>query len=285
MAFKRKTSEQKKIDTGQWLTTYADLMNNLLVLFMLLYAMSIMDIEKFKALMQSFKGAFTGEPPAATIGAVSEPAQIEESYELPSETESEDVVIPVPGESEETSEGIDIPPEESEPEEPPNGDGILDDLDEFLNKITTIIEAKGYQEQIIVERVDEYIYFRFKEGVLFQPDLAVLKKDSYGVLGFVSDILNEAYAEIDRIEISGHTAWVEIDTDSNNFASWELSCKRALTVLKFLVAECGLPKEKMSASGFSSTHPYSNGSTEEEKQLNRRVEIRISRLIDAPPHS
>jgi len=35
-------------------------------------------------------------------------------------------------------------------------------------------------------------------------------------------------------------------------------------------------------SAFSSTEPYTKGETEEEKAMNRRVEIRLSRLIDQP---
>ncbi|MEA5040849.1 MAG: flagellar motor protein MotB, partial [Clostridiaceae bacterium] len=50
----RKRPNREKPNTDRWLATYADMMNNLLVLFMVLYAMSVMDLEKFKALAVQF---------------------------------------------------------------------------------------------------------------------------------------------------------------------------------------------------------------------------------------
>lgn len=248
-------------------------MNNLLVLFILLYAISAMDLEKFKTLMSSFGETF-GKQTEVTASEPSDPAS-EVPYERSDDlSDPEEVSDP-----EEESAGGEVSHEESEPETPGES-GIMDDLDEFYHKISTIIEEKGYTEKIIVEKVDQYIYFRFKEGVLFEPDRAVLKPDSFDALSFVADVIKEAYAEIAHIDISGHTAWVSEDDDKNNFASWQLSCKRSLTVLEFLVSQCDIPKLKMTATGYSSTLPYSTGTTEEEKQLNRRVEIRISRLID-----
>ncbi len=82
---KRKSGSSPKVETGQWLTTYADLMNNLLVFFMLLYAMSIMDLEKFKALMSSFGETF-GTKPGTTVTETSD-VSYDEIYEIPSEDE------------------------------------------------------------------------------------------------------------------------------------------------------------------------------------------------------
>ncbi|NCA93220.1 hypothetical protein EOM82_08305 [bacterium] len=280
ISMKRKQSPASKPESGQWLTTYADLMNNLLVLFILLYSMSIMDLEKFKILMSAFSDTFKGTQLPSGITEISNESYEESLYIIPSEEDSSEEVSIEEESSEEEPSYEESSEESNYSDETSEDGGIMDDLDEFLNKITTIIEAKGYQDQIIVERVDEYIYFRFKEGVLFEPDRAVLKPNSYGILSFVADIIKEAYNEIAQIEISGHTAWVQQDNDKDNFASWRLSCSRALTVLEFLVSDCDIAKDKMSASGYSSTQPYSNGTSEEDKQLNRRVEIRISRLID-----
>ena len=269
---KKRRSEEQKIDTGKWLLTYSDLMNNLLVLFIVLYSMSVMDLEKFKALTEIFSQTLTGEKTEISIPP-NPSLESEVSTDFSGFDDESEVSQYFPGESENPNENS-FPSEESKP------NGVLDDLDEFLNKITTIIRAKGYEDQIIVEKVDEYIYFRFQEGVLFHPNLATLKDSSYDALSLVGDIIVDAYPEIASIEIGGHTAWVPIDETETDFSSWELSADRAMTVLKFLVKECDLPKTKMTVSGYSSTRPYSTGTTEEEKQLNRRVEIRWSRLID-----
>ncbi|HBL83401.1 MAG: hypothetical protein A2Y17_04430 [Clostridiales bacterium GWF2_38_85] len=263
---KRKKSEEQKIDTGKWLLTYSDLMNNLLVLFIVLYSMSIMDLEKFKALTKIFSETLTGEKTEISIP----PNPSLEPNESTDFSGFEETI----GDESESVSSVSTPDEESKTS------GVLDDLDEFLNKITTIINAKGYQDQIIVEKVDEFIYFRFREGVLFYGNQATLKPGSYDALSLVGDIIIEAYPEISNIEIGGHTAWVPLDNSNTDFSSWELSTDRSMTVMKFLVTECEIPKNKMTVSGYSSTQPYLPGDTEDIKSLNRRVEIRISRLID-----
>jgi chemotaxis protein MotB len=93
-------------------------------------------------------------------------------------------------------------------------------------------------------------------------------------------VLKETESEISNIEIAGHTQYVPNDEYLTDFSSWELSAQRSITVLKYLVQNCGMPKTKMTIMGFSSTQPYTTGISEEEKAKNRRVEIRIKRIID-----
>jgi chemotaxis protein MotB len=257
----KRRSANKNAPQATWLTTYADLMNNLLVLFIMLYMMSVMDLNKFKALSESLSGTFGGKAVSSEVtGEITD--KIEPGISVPTVTDRplETVEEPV--------------------EEPAEETGVMDDLDEFVNRIKSIIWDKGYEDRTIVERVDNYVYFRFREGVLFYPNLASLKPDSYEILNAVSEILVEAYNEIYKIDICGHTAWVPIDNLDTNFNSWELSSERSLTVLKYFVRECGLPKDKFTMSAYSSTEPYTSGITEEEKAMNRRVELRLSRLID-----
>ena len=269
---KRKSPDYNKVSQGTWLTTYADLMNNLLVMFIMLYMMSTVDLQKFKNLSHLMSELLGGNKESGIV-------EVEDglpAYEVPDveytteETEAETEAETLPEQP-----GI----------EDTTGAGIMYDLDEFINRIAAIIRKMGYGDLIDVERVNNYVYFRMREGILFYPDLAELKDGSFEILGLVADIIEEAYDEIFKIEICGHTAWVSIDELTTNFNSWELSSRRSLTVMKFFVAECGLPKDKMVLSAFSSTEPYTKGDTEEEKAMNRRVEIRISRLIDQQKQS
>ena len=45
----RRAPPEVKIDGNRWLTTYADLMNNLLVMFIMLYAISVIDLTKYES--------------------------------------------------------------------------------------------------------------------------------------------------------------------------------------------------------------------------------------------
>ncbi|MPN44703.1 hypothetical protein SDC9_192268 [bioreactor metagenome] len=112
--------------------------------------------------------------------------------------------------------------------------------------------------------------------MLFYPDSPVIKSDNVQVLKFIGDILNEIDPLIQTIEIGGHTASTGEPTSS--FFSWELSSDRAISVLKYLVRTCDLPESKMTVSGYSRYHPIASNDNEESRQLNRRVEIKITRV-------
>lgn len=261
---KKDKPEAPKIETGKWMTTYCDLMNNLLVFFILLYMMSTMDLDKFKLIISSFTVTLNPEKvidfsfpeDAASLYPPLDESGAEESLN------SEDT-----SSADESSGNVD-------------NDYSLEDLDEFVRFITTIINEKGLENQIIVEKVDEYVYFRFTEDVLFFPNQSLLKEGSYEPLSFIGDVLTKAYPEISHIEIIGHTSYVPNDESPIEFSSWDLSSERSLRVLKFLVTDSGLPKNKMVITGVSSTQPYTEGVTEADKALNRRVDIRLSRLVD-----
>jgi chemotaxis protein MotB len=286
---KRHGAEAKEANAERWLITYADLMNNLLIFFIMLYSLSATDVLKFQNFMNSFNIAYNGEDVSRTpihseIGnLINNPSDWSNWYFPsgdPNQTGSGNYsgdysgdfsgITSGPANGGKTGNGIEYPP----------GGYSLEDIDEFIKIITKVIKDKGYQNDIVVENVNGYVYFRFTEGVLFYGNQAVLKPTSYGPLSLIGSVLRETEAEISNIEIAGHTQYVPNDEYKTDFSSWELSAQRSITVLKYLVQNCDMPKTKMTIMGFSSTQPYTTGTTEEDKAKNRRVEIRIKRLVD-----
>lgn len=253
---KKRRTELDQVNTGGWLTTYADLMNNLLVLFIALYAMSMIDLDKYQQFIGSFQENFDGKPVTAIyVDSTLDPEQTQ-----------------TPPETTATSPGQVRPGP--------------DDFDELYERVKTILGERGYQNQLQVEKVDAYIYFRFTEGVFFYPDSPVMKENSYPIMQTVGEILRDSVDLIEVIEISGHTAKITKGPPSKtNFFAWELSSNRALTVLKFLVQKCDVPQTIMSITGYASNRPYATGFAEEYWAQNRRVEIRISKKtdFDTPP--
>ena len=72
-----------------------------------------------------------------------------------------------------------------------------------------------------------------------------------------------------KIEIAGHTDAVGSDSDN-----LELSKNRANSVLKYLVGK-GIASDRIVAKGYGETKFIAPNTTEEGKQLNRRVEFVI----------
>jgi outer membrane protein OmpA-like peptidoglycan-associated protein len=72
-----------------------------------------------------------------------------------------------------------------------------------------------------------------------------------------------------KIEISGHT-----DDVGNDAANQQLSDKRARSVYDYLLAQ-GVRKERILSVGYGETKPLQPNTSEENRQLNRRIELRV----------
>src|SRR5512143_634194 len=56
---KQKTPDVEKENSERWLLTYSDMITLLMVLFVVLYAQSKVDVQKFNALAESLSNAFS----------------------------------------------------------------------------------------------------------------------------------------------------------------------------------------------------------------------------------
>jgi chemotaxis protein MotB len=110
---------------------------------------------------------------------------------------------------------------------------------------------------------------KLPSGILFPSGQADLTKPGKDALTEVTNILLEFKDR--RFVIAGHT-----DTDpikSRKFKSnWDLSTARALSVVQFMIA-AGFPATSLAASGYGEFDPVAPNDKEENKQLNRRIEI------------
>lgn len=238
-----KGEKKEKDNSERWLLTYADMMNNLLILFMMLYAMSVIDAQKFEDLAAELKNTFSSTPMTEEVTKYDE-LTIKENAVIPEETKTDEE--------------------------------LQAEFDKLYQTINAKLKENGYDQLVSLDKGDNFIRFRFGDNVLFYPDSPQIKTNDVQVLKYVGDTLASVNSLIATVEIGGHTATTGQKTDS--FFSWELSADRALAVLEYLVTNCKLPEAKMSVSGFSRYHPVAKNDTEANRQLNRRVEITITRI-------
>lgn len=276
----RRSPPEVKIDANRWLTTYADLMNNLLVMFIMLYAISVIDLTKYERIAMSFVNTFGGGNPSAaatsnTGNITIDDITLEQIDALVQHTPDPNGVATSSPEPDATEPAPSASPTAEANVLEEEGDN---EYDELVARISALLKEHGYDKHIIVEKIGDYIYLRFREGILFLPDQAVMKKGAEPVLSNISEVIMDSYDLISNIDISGHTARIPYDLPSkDNLFSWELSTNRALTVLEYLVRQCDMPQEKLSVTGYSSNQLYVEGDSEEYWAQNRRVEIRLSR--------
>ena len=103
--------------------------------------------------------------------------------------------------------------------------------------------------------------------ILFDNNQAFLRPESYAELDRVIRLMNEN-PEL-KIEIQAHT-----DNVGNAASNKRLSDRRADSAVQYLL-ENGVPQDRMRSSGYGASKPIADNSTEEGRQLNRRVELLI----------
>ena len=72
-----------------------------------------------------------------------------------------------------------------------------------------------------------------------------------------------------KLDIEGHTS-----NDGNFNANMRLSNERAETVKNYLIKK-GVDPSRLTSQGFGPTKPLNEGKTEQERALNRRVELKL----------
>jgi flagellar motor protein MotB len=106
-------------------------------------------------------------------------------------------------------------------------DNGKDEYDELVSRISKMLKVNGYDKHITVEKIGDFIYLRFREGILFYPDVASMRDGAAAVLSNVAAVVMDSYDLISNIDISGHTARIPNDLPSKeNLFSWELSTNR-----------------------------------------------------------
>ncbi|SAK45645.1 membrane protein [Caballeronia pedi] len=111
-------------------------------------------------------------------------------------------------------------------------------------------------------------------NVLFALNSDQLQPQGRDVLKSLAGPLStylRAHEEI--LMVSGFADDQQVHEGNRRFAdNWELSAKRALTVMRALI-DAGVPSESVFAAAFGSQQPVGSNADEEGRAKNRRVEI------------
>ncbi|MDR3564931.1 MAG: flagellar motor protein MotB [Negativicutes bacterium] len=234
-----------------WLIPYADLLTLLLALFIVLFASAQVDQKKFEALAESFSNAFRGStsifestrtPPKIT------PAQQNELEKSQSALTNPDKASAIQQESIQFAE-------------------IKRQLDAYIKEKN----LSGSLEALVVE---DGLMIRIRDSALFPSGSAELYPDSRVLAAEIAKILG---ALSQNVLISGHTDSVPINTYEFP-TNWDLSAKRALNFMKFVLAQDRtLKPERFSAIGHGEYRPIAANDSETNRSKNRRVEVLIVR--------
>ncbi len=230
-----------KDNTERWLLTYADLMNLLLILFIILFAMSQVDSAKFQQLSQSLSAAFGTGSESVLQGSGQGNSLVDFPATMPSPV--------IPSELEDKQiEGI-------------------------TREVREIVKGQGLEGSIDVRKQERGVVISINERLIFKSGRSDIEKESEDkVLKIGRDIL--ANIPNKHIRIEGHTDNVPIKSPLYP-SNWELSSARATNVLRILVDKAGIDPKLISAVGYGEFTPLVPNDSDLNRQKNRRVDIVI----------
>jgi chemotaxis protein MotB len=265
--------EEEHVNHERWLVSYSDMITVLMALFIVLFAISQVDQEKYIALRSSLAAGFgdgsvtsaalsgtdgimdgtagaTDGPDAGTAGMVSADAGLGLQAANPSPA------------IEQQQAGVD-------PAVLAAAQAEVAHLEQVKQQILQALTSHGLQNSVRF-RVDErgLVLGLVADDVFFAQGSAQLTPTAQAVLNVASPTL---VALQESISVEGHANTVPI---SGRYATnWELSSDRATQVLRHLVEVDGMPGTRIQAVGFGDTRPLVGGTGEDAMTANRRVDM------------
>ena len=250
---------EEHVNHERWLITYADMITLLMVLFIVLYSISQVDLAKFRKLKEGVAGGYGGPTELAAVDGGAGPlqgggavfnAQVTGTGTQPSAEALNGIIADIRARTENARQERTVL------------QGTQQELQKSLDAVglgDTVkfrLESRGLVVTIVTDKV------------LFDPGQAELRAEGREVV----DKLAAAISRLpNKLAVEGHTDNVPI---SGRYASnWELSTARATTVLRELIERHGIAPARLSAAGYADERPVAGNDTAEGRAANRRVEL------------
>ncbi len=242
----------------KWMTTFADLMSLLLVLFVLLLTFAKMDVEKYQQLAGSMKNAFGIQYLKKLAGVIEDdggPAGVTAKTKVPKavlDLQIDDTL----GEEEKVEE---------EPEEP------LIEEDNLAETVEAAIAEQISKASANVEEREGEVIVRFPGKFAFPSGEETLTTDFLVALNNLATVIEKSEGDI---IIAGHTDDRPIKTEQFR-SNWDLSAARANSVVHYLLEYTDVDSSRLAAMGYADSRPLAPNDSPENRALNRRVEVII----------
>lgn len=231
----------------RWLVSYADFVTLLFAFFVALYAISVTDGEKARALLESLRSSF-----GASV--------------LPGYGQGDDPALGPPGAKLTGSSAL--------AQEPNPDDGRR--LETLLRRLHELELEIGPDSGVSVHKSDEGIAIRLADSLFFSPAAEEPVAPAPAALARIAALLADLP---NHVRIEGHTD--DTPVDSGGMAShWQLAALRAVAVLRAL-GEQGIPNYRLSLAAFGSERPLASNASAAGRAANRRVELVVLRARPA----
>lgn len=245
---------QDRVNHDRWLISYADFITLLFAFFVVMYSVSTINENKYRAMSASVIGAFGNTPPDNNPSSnLSKPAPS-------AEVKKPDDVKPTSKEDAVKKEQM-LAQEKGKMKELAHG---------IFNALAPLIREGKVQ----VTQTDRGISIDISDSVLFDSGDAQLKPKSSQALIAIASVLT---GDTHDIQVEGFTDNQPIKNGIYP-SNWELSSVRAGAVVRLFI-EHGVAEDRLTAIGQGPKMPVGDNATLEGRAKNRRVNITILAML------
>lgn len=260
-----------------WLATFADLMSLLMCFFVLLLSFAEMDVLKYKQVAGAMKLAFGVQRDVKATEIPKGTSIIAEQYSPGKPTEVTPLEIMRETTTDDTKTNLDFTDSET------RNDQSLADAEAMAAQHAEQMakeEAEELQEELAsaigdglleVEAFNDRVLIRIREKGSFGSGKADLKPAFAPILEQIAQVLKQRDG---HFIIAGHTDDIPIETRQFR-SNWDLSAKRAGTVVHFFIQRGDIDPERMEIRAHSDNLPLVPNDSWENRATNRRVEISV----------
>jgi chemotaxis protein MotB len=261
---KKKGHAEDEHPDERWMASYMDMITVLMCMFIVLYAMSTVDQDKYMALRNSLATGFGQsevgkiDTASGTVVAADDVTPDGKGYSTGDETDMSETAAS--GEAQ-TAEQAAAATAAAQTE--------LDDLTAIKSAIATNLEGSGLSGDVQFSVDARGLTVRLiGSETFFGTNSADLSGTAVNVMNAIGPVL----------KTSGHDVSVEGHADQRSSTApyatnWELSSARATQVLRDLVERGGMGADHIQSVGFGSSRPLSAGTSDTDLAANRRVDI------------
>lgn len=268
----KKHAEEEHENHERWLVTYADMLTVLMALFIVLFAISSVNREKFDALAAGLANGFGG-PPGVIAGGrgvldkdgIEDPAfNLLTAVKPPSDGSIKQAVESAQDEKNLLSKQAAV--------------NEAKRLENLKTKLQDALNRKGIPDAAKF-RIDErgLVVTIVTDKVILTPDRAELQISGQKVLDAVAPVLESTP---NGLLVEGHTNTLPVQTKFYP-SGWELSSARASAVVRYLTENDHIAARRFTAVGYADQRPLYGPENPRYNDLNRRVELIIQ--TNLPP--
>ena len=228
----------------RWLVSYADMITVLMCLFLVLFAMSSIDADKYEQLKASLATGFGTTPSTnvdSAVGVIVDPKYVDK-------------------------QGVGFNTEESpEDENKKAAKQEVEKFDALVKEITANLAAQGLEDQVSFTIDERGLTVKLLGGqTYFAGDSAYLQSTAITAIDAVGAALSGLP---NHVSVEGHIDPYGQGSPALN--DWELAGARSTAVLRRLVETGVIAAERISSTSYGGVHPE----VDSESALNRRVDI------------